>query len=51
MLGLSQLTTLEIDGFWDAFEDIPLEVSATHNLQAKLGYLRERLEASAEPLL
>ena len=51
VFGLSQLTTLEIDGFWDAFEDVPLEVSVTHNLQAKLGYLRERLEACAEPLL
>ena len=42
---------LEIDGFWAAFEDIPLEVTVTHNLQMKLSYLGERLEASAEPLL
>ena len=50
-MGLRQLRYLDIDGFWAAFEDLPPEIAATKNLQAKLGFLRERLEASAEPLL
>ena len=50
---LSQLHTLEIDGFWAAFDDLPPEIRVVgaDNLQLKLAYLRERLEASAEPLL
>jgi hypothetical protein len=70
VLRLSQLTTLEIDGFWAAFEDIPPKLcratfedippkfcktytmtTSKRSLQEKLAYLRERLEASAEPLL
>ena len=51
MLGLSQLQTMEIDDFWAAFEDLPPEIAASRSLQAKLAYLRERLKASAEPLL
>ena len=54
VLGLSQsaqLQTLVIDGFWAAFENLPPEIAATRSLEAKLAYLRERLEASAEPLL
>ena len=51
ILGLCQLETLEIDGFWSAFEDLPPKVAGAVSLQEQLGYLRERLEASAEPLL
>ena len=50
VMNLSQLHTLHIDGFWAAFEDLPPEI-AHSRLQEKLGYLRDRLEASAEPLL
>ena len=51
VLGLLELHTLEIDGFWAFFEDLPPEVAFADSLQVKLGYLRERLEASAESLL
>ena len=51
ILGLCQLETLEIDGFWAVFEDLPPKIALSENLQEKLGHLRERLEASAEPLL
>ena len=51
ILGLWELHTLEIDGFWAAFEDLPPKIALSENLQEKLGHLRERLEASAKPLL
>ena len=50
VLSLTKLTHLDIDGFWNAFEDLPRQVTAA-GLQEKLGYLRDRLEASAVPLL
>ena len=52
VVNLSQLRTLEIDGFWAAFEDLPPEIAGDRvDLQVKLGYLRERFEASADLLL
>ena len=52
VVNLSQLYELEIDGFWDAFEDLPPEIAGYHvDLQTKLGYLRDGFEASADPLL
>ena len=52
VLNLSQLLTLEIDGFWEAFEDLPPEIAGDDvALQVKLGYLRDRFEASTDPLL
>ena len=50
-MNLSQLHTLQIDGFWEAFEDLPPLIDRAGNLQVKLGYLRDRFEASADPLL
>ena len=50
MVKLVGLENLDIDGFWAAFEDLPADV-AQSSLQDKLGYLRDRLEASAEPLM
>ena len=51
-MNLSQLNTLNIDGFWDAFEDLPPEIAGRNvALQVKLAYLRDRLEASAGPLM
>ena len=53
ILPLTRLEELEVDdegGFWGAFEELPAEVAAG-SLQDRLGYLRERMEASAEPLL
>ena len=50
VVNLSTLWVLEIDGFWDAFEDLPPEI-AGGSLQEKLAYLRDRLEASADPLM
>ena len=50
-MALTQLRTLEIDGFWDAFDELPPEVAACSWLQEKLAYLRDRLEESAEPLM
>ena len=47
---LINLQGLVIDGFWEAFEDLPTEV-ATESLQEKLEYLRGRLEDAAGPLL
>ena len=47
---LTRLEYLSVDGFWSAFEELPAGVAA-RSLQDRLGYLRERLEASAEPLL
>ena len=47
---LINLQGLVIDGFWEAFENLPAEV-ATGSLQEKLGYLRGRLEDAAGPLL
>ena len=49
-MALSQLRTLEIDAFWEAFDELPPKVAAG-GLKVKLGYLRERLEASSEPLM
>ena len=49
-MGLTQLEYLSLDGFWSAFEELPAEVAAG-SLQDRLSYLRERMEASAEPLL
>ena len=50
MVKLVRLENLDISGFWAAFEDLPVEI-AYGSLQDKLGYLRDRLEASAEPLM
>ena len=51
-MNLSQLHTMYIDGFWEAFEDLPPEIAGRNvGLQVKLGYLRDRFEASANPLL
>ena len=51
IVNLPQLDELQIDGFFDDFEDLSPAVARSQNMQAKLGYLRERLEESAEPLL
>ena len=51
-MNLSQLYDLKVDGFWDAFEDLPPEIAGLHiDLQVKLAYLRDRLEASADMLM
>ena len=50
MVKLVRLEILDIDDLWEAFEDLPADV-ARGSLQDKLGYLRDRLEASAEPLM
>jgi hypothetical protein len=55
-VNLLQLERLEIDGFWEAFEDLPPEIAAldadtTGSLQRKLGYLRDRFQDTADPLL
>ena len=50
MLPLINLEQLHIDGFWEAFDDLPAEVAAGA-LQEKLVYLRDCLEVSADPLL
>ena len=50
MLPLTSLVNVHIDGFWEAFEDLPPSVAAG-GLQEKLDYLRGKLEASAGPLL
>ena len=56
VVNLLQLERLEIDGFWEAFEDLPPEIAAldadtTGSLQRKLGYLRDRFQDTADPLL
>ena len=57
---LRALARLGFDGFWDAFEELPEEITALDDalvydegtgLQLKLRYLRERLEEAAGPLL
>ena len=40
---LLRLENLDIDGFWAAFEDLSADVAQSS--------LRDRLEASAEPLM
>ena len=50
MVKLVRLKILNIDGFWATFDDLPADV-AQSSLRVKLGYLRDRLEASAEPLM
>ena len=55
---------MHIEGFWGAFEPLPQELQASalrfkgigleddsKLLQRKLGYLRQRLEEAAEPLM
>ena len=45
------LTNLQqLDGIWEAFEDLPAEV-ATGSVQEKMAYLRGRLEDATDPLL
>jgi hypothetical protein len=49
---LSQLQTLRLDGFWDKFEDLPTAIAYRgFDFQVKLEYLRDRLEAFADPLV
>ena len=51
-MNLSHLRELEIDGFWAAFENLPPAIAGRDvDLQVKLGYLRDRFEAFADPLL
>ena len=46
-----QLTNLQqLDGIWEAFEDLPAEVAAG-SVEGKMAYLRDRLEDAADPLL
>ena len=52
VVNLSQLSVLNINGFWAAFEDLPHAIAGNDvELQVKLGYLRDRFVASADPLL
>ena len=45
------LTNLQqLEGIWEAFEDLPAEVAAG-TVQEKMAYLRCRLEDAADPLL
>ena len=45
------LTNLqELDGIWEAFEDLPADVAAG-SVQEKMAYLRGRLEDAAGPLM
>ena len=48
---LTKLNTIQIDDFWEAFEDLPPPIANYPRLQDKLAYLRDRLETSADPLL
>ena len=46
-----QLANLQqLDGVWEAFEDLPAEVAAG-SVQEKMAYLRGRVEDAAGPLL
>jgi hypothetical protein len=43
---------LRLDGFWDKFEDLPTGIAYRgFDFQVKLEYLRDRLEAFADPLV
>jgi hypothetical protein len=52
LANLSRLQTLRLDGFWDKFEDLPTAIAYRgFDFQVKLEYLRDRLEAFADPLV
>ena len=50
LVSLRMLWYLDVDGFWEAFEDLPASF-ASRPLRYKLDYLRRRLEEAADPLL